>query len=101
MLPFEQEAAPMKHVLVTGLSGLVGGAIRERLTKRYTLTALNRRDVPGVRTIQADIADLDAIRPAFVGQDVVVHLAGYRGYEWDDLLRTNIIGVYNVFEAGR
>ncbi|MFN0137480.1 MAG: NAD-dependent epimerase/dehydratase family protein [Phycisphaerae bacterium] len=91
----------MNNVLVTGLSGLVGSAIRERLAQRYTLTALNLRDVPGVRTIQADIADLDAIRPAFVGQDVVVHLAGYRGYEWNDLLRTNIVGVYNVFEAAR
>lgn len=91
----------MTNVLVTGFSGMIGTAIRERLESRYTLTALNRRDVPGVRTIQADIADLEAIRPAFVGQDVVLHLAGYRGYEWHDLLRTNIIGLYNVFEAAR
>ena len=39
------------------------------------LSALNRRPVPGVECHQADIADLDAIRPAFEGIDVVVHLA--------------------------
>lgn len=89
------------RVLVTGMSGLIGSAVRERLAGRYELSALNRRPVAGVRTLQADIADLDAIRPAFHGQDVVVHLAGYRGYDWNDLLRTNVIGTYNAFEASR
>lgn len=88
-------------ILVTGMSGLIGGAVRSRLEGRYDLTALNRREVPGIPTTQADIADLEAIRPAFVGRDVVVHLAGYRGYEWHDLLHANIIGLYNVFEASR
>jgi nucleoside-diphosphate-sugar epimerase len=90
-----------QRVLITGMSGLLGGALRTRLENRYDLTALNRRLVPGIRTHQADIADLESIRPAFQGQDTVVHLAGYRGYEWNDLLRTNIIGLYNVFEASR
>lgn len=91
----------MSNVLVTGMSGLLGEAVRERLEGRYRLSALNRRQVPGVQTLQADIADLESIRPAFAGQETVVHLAAYRGYEWNDLLRTNIIGLYNVFEASR
>jgi len=91
----------MSNVLVTGMSGLLGGAVRARLEGRYKLGALNRRLVPGVKTLQADIADLESIRPAFEGQEIVVHLAGYRGYEWNDLLRTNIVGLYNVFEASR
>lgn len=89
------------NVLITGMSGLIGGAVRARLEGRYALTALNRRPVEGVTTFQADIADLDAIRPAFHGQHTVVHLAGYRGYEWKDLLGANIVGLYNVFEASR
>lgn len=89
------------NVLVTGMSGLLGGAVREQLQVRYNISALNRSAVPGVTTLRADIADLDSIRPAFEGQECVVHLAGYRGYEWKDLLQTNIVGLYNVLEASR
>jgi nucleoside-diphosphate-sugar epimerase len=93
----------MKKILVTGMSGLIGGAVQRRLEGRYELTALNRRDVPGVRTVQADIADLAAIDPAFAGQDVVVHLAAVVSGDagWDDVLHYNVIGAYNVFEAAR
>ena len=92
-----------KNILITGMSGLIGSAVRRRLEGRYHLTALNRREVTGVRCFRADITDLAAIRPAFTGQDVVVHLAaivsGSAG--WDDVLQHNIIGTYNVFEAAR
>jgi len=93
----------MTNVLVTGMSGLIGGAVQRRLAGRYALTALNRRDAPGVRTIQADIADFAAIQPAFVGQDVVVHLSAAVGtdLEWPTILQSNLIGTYNVFEAAR
>jgi nucleoside-diphosphate-sugar epimerase len=73
------------------------------LEGRYELTALNRRAVPGVRSFQADIADLDAIRPAFAGQDVVVHLSAVVSLDagWEEILQANIVGTYNVFEAAR
>lgn len=91
------------RILITGMSGLIGGVVRDHLQHKYELTALNRRDVPGVRCVQADISDLDAILPAFENQDVVVHMAaivsGSAG--WDDVLRYNIVGTYNVFEAAR
>lgn len=92
-----------ERILVTGMSGLIGGAVRERLEGRYDLTALNRSLVPGVRTVQADIADFDAIRPAFEGQETVVHLAASaRGRDpWERVRDPNLIGVYNVFEAAR
>ena len=64
-----------KKVLITGMSGLIGGLLKEHLLESggYELTALNRRSVEGITTVQADIADLDAIQPAFEGQEVVVH----------------------------
>ena len=62
-------------VLITGMSGLIGGALRRHLEGRYELTALNRGALSGVRCHRADIRDAAAIRPAFEGQDVVVHLA--------------------------
>lgn len=95
--------SPVMRVLVTGMSGLIGGAVRARLEGRYTLSALNRGRVEGVPCHQADISDLAAIRPAFDGIDVVVHLAAIArgGVPWDDVLRYNVIGTYNVFEAAR
>ena len=92
-----------ERILVTGMSGLIGGAVRKRLEGRYHLTALNRSRVPGVPTVQADIADFDAIRPAFEGQHTVVHLAASARSSdtWEQLRGPNLIGVYNVFEAAR
>jgi nucleoside-diphosphate-sugar epimerase len=94
----------MKKVLVTGMSGLIGGLLREHLEglEGYELSALNRSEVEGVTTHRADISDLDAIKNAFVGVDVVVHLAAYLGDDdFYNQLPVNIIGAYNVFEAAR
>jgi nucleoside-diphosphate-sugar epimerase len=90
-------------VLVTGMSGLIGAAVRRRLEGRFDLRALNRSPVEGVPWHRADITDLDAIRPAFAGVDVVVHLAAVAraNAPWEDVLKHNIIGSYNVFEAAR
>ena len=96
----------MRRVLVTGMSGLIGAAVRRRLEGRWALRALNRRAVTGVETHQADIGDLEAILPAFRDVDAVVHLAanvanleGTPG--WEAVLRDNVIGTYHVFEAAR
>lgn len=93
-----------RKVLVTGLSGLIGGLLRDRLLADggYEVTALNRSEVEGVRTVQADISDLDAIREAFAGQDAVVHLSAVlTNAEWDRMVAVNINGTYNVLEASR
>lgn len=91
-----------KSVLVTGLSGVIGTGIRPYLEGKYELSALNRREMPGVPCHRADIGDLEAIKPAFEGKDVVVHLVASLGsIPWEDTLHTNLIGCYNVFEASR
>lgn len=92
---------PGKRVLITGMSGLIGSAVRRALEGRHELTALNRRPVPGVPCFQADITDFNAILPAFEEQDVVVHLAAYLKPDWEGLHTVNIVGTYNVFEAAR
>ena len=85
------------------MSGLIGGAVRKRLEGRYELTALNRSHIPAMMTVRADIADFDAIRPAFEGQHSVVHLAASArgGDPWEDVRDPNVIGTHNVFEAAR
>ena len=91
-------------VLVTGLGGVIGSAVRAHLGGRYELRGLGRRRGPsGVPWHVADIADLDAIAPAFTGVGAVVHLAAVVGgkAELDAYVRGNIVGTYNVFEAAR
>lgn len=92
----------MKRVLITGGTGTIGRALREHLAEGYDLTFLDRR--PAEFPVQvADIADLDAIAPIFAGMDAVVHLAASVSVSspWDDVLRDNLIGTYNVYEAAR
>ncbi len=93
----------MRRVLVTGMSGLIGGAVRRRLEGRVALRALNRRVVEGVETHRADIADLEAIAPAFRDVDAVVHLAAYveANAPIAVIAGDNVVGTYNVFEAAR
>lgn len=92
----------MKTVLITGAEGNIGTRLRQNLAELYELRALTREpaDFP---SHAADIADLDAILPAFAGIDAVVHLAASPAVEtpWPDILHNNLIGTYNVFEAAR
>ena len=102
-----------RRVLVTGLGGAVGAGVRPALEERYELAALSRGGVEGIppgRNFRGDIADLDAIAPAFEGVDSVVHLAAYGAVNsphsmvdapWEEIARNNIVGTRNVFEAAR
>ena len=91
------------RILVTGMSGLIGGALRKRLEGRYALRALNRRELAGVECHRADIVDLDQIQPAFREVEIVVHLAAAAGgsVPWERIHRDNLVGTYHVFEAAR
>lgn len=98
--------ANKKRVLVTGLSGVVGSAIREQLESRYELSSLSRYGADGLpaqRNFKGNINDLDSILPAFEGQDVVVHLAADRSAkaDWSSALKNNFVGTYNIYEAAR
>ena len=102
-----------RRVLVTGLGGAVGAAVRPALEARYEVAALSRGGVAGLppeRNFVADVAALEEIAPAFEGVDTVVHLAAYGGVNsplgmwkatWEEILRNNITGARNVFEASR
>jgi nucleoside-diphosphate-sugar epimerase len=93
----------MARVLVTGLSGLIGGVLRRHLAGVHELHALSRRPVPGLPGLQADVTDLAAILPVFTGMEVIVHLAAAVGDSapLEAVVQTNLVGTYNVFEAAR
>lgn len=93
----------MKSVLITGAEGNIGTRLRQNLAGQYDLRALTRAPVAGLASTAADIADLEAILPAFEGVAAVVHLAASPDVDtpWADVLHNNIEGTYNVFEASR
>ena len=91
------------RVLVTGAAGQIGGIVRDRLGFRYELTGLDRVDCGWPSSHVADLSDFDAIRPAFEGAQVVVHLGADPSPQasWDSVLSNNIVGTRNVYEAAR
>ncbi|WP_266082652.1 NAD-dependent epimerase/dehydratase family protein [Haladaptatus caseinilyticus] len=92
-----------QNVLVTGPFGEAGEAILTNLFEKdqYEFTFLDRSDHPEYETYVADIADYDAIRPAFEDQDTVIHLAAQSdaGADFEGIVDPNIIGTYNVLKA--
>jgi nucleoside-diphosphate-sugar epimerase len=99
-------------LLVTGLNGVVGRALRPALEERYEISALSRSGVdwlPAERVFKADIADMQSLYPAIKGIDVVLNLAADGGQSsaegmnagWDSMLRNNIVGTYNVLEVAK
>lgn len=108
-----------KKVLVTGVYGLIAGAVYNHLCAQpetYEVYGLARRrhpsvrvsddwalDIPEERYFQSDLSCLDDVVRAVQGMDVVVHMAAEPSPEagWERILASNIIGSYNLFEACR
>lgn len=88
-------------ILITGMSGLIGQGLKRSLEVDHELTAFNRSEVSGVRTVRADLSDYEALLRAVDGQDIIVHLAAKAGenYTWEELRDTNVEGTRHVFEA--
>ena len=95
---------PQAKVLITGAAGRIGSFLTHHLAHRYEFVLTDivpPTDLRGHHFVEADIADVEAMRAACQGIDTVVHLAADPNMEasWDNLLPRNIIGLYNVFQA--
>lgn len=90
-------------VLITGASGLIGRITIANLSDNYEFSALNRRPVSGIPCLQADINDAEAIKPAFQGVDMVLHLSANTTdvFDWADTMATTVMGTLNVFQAAQ
>lgn len=96
----------MKKLVLTGAAGRLGSYLREPLTRMCDhLVSTDIIDdigklYEGETYTQADLTDLAAMEAVLDGADMVVHF-GAIGDEapWDDILQSNIIGAYNVWEA--
>ncbi|SDP41163.1 Nucleoside-diphosphate-sugar epimerase [Nakamurella panacisegetis] len=93
------------RILVTGAGGLMGAATARALAARGDdVTVLQRRPAGlDVREIRGDIGDVDVVRQAVRGQDVVVHAAAKVDVfgPWEQFRRTNVEGTRNVLDACR
>lgn len=93
-----------RTVLLTGAAGGVGTLMRELLPAYgYELRLLDLVPVDGApEGVTADLTDAAALREAVRGVDAVVHLAGISlESSFDNILRANIEGTYNLYEAAR
>jgi uronate dehydrogenase len=96
----------LKRIVLTGAAGRLASYLREPLTKMADeLVSSDLTDDigklhPGESYVQADLSDYDAVHKALEGADMVVHFGGIPDEApFNDILQSNIIGCYNVWEA--
>ena len=96
----------MKKLVLTGAAGRLGSYLREPLTRMCDelvstdIVVYIGKLYEGESYVQADLTDLAAMEAIVKDATMVVHF-GAIGDEapWDDILQSNIIGAYNVWEA--
>ncbi|WP_329199788.1 NAD-dependent epimerase/dehydratase family protein [Streptomyces sp. NBC_01435] len=93
-----------RTVLLTGAAGGLGTLMRGLLPAYgYELRLFDAVPVEGEPdAITADLGDRAALREAVRGVDAIMHLAGISlEASFDKILRANIEGTYNLYEAAR
>src|SRR5690349_20271744 len=96
-----------QRLLMTGAAGGLGRQLRPRLKAWCeTLRLTDREDLgtaaPGEELRIAALEDRPAMRRLLEGVDAVVHLGGVSiEGPFDPILQSNIVGVYNLYEAAR
>lgn len=96
-----------ERILLTGAAGKLGRHLRQTLkplarSMRLTDLAAMEPARDGEEVQQADLSDEAAVFAAMNEVDAVVHLGGIiREAPFPDILRSNIVGGYNVWEGAR
>lgn len=97
----------LNRILVTGAAGGVGKAIRphlSRLAHKVRLSDVADLGDAGAHEeiVSCDLADAQAVNDLVAGCDGIVHLGGVSVEKpWNSILQSNIVGVYNLYEAAR
>ena len=97
----------MLKVLILGATGRVGPGFIEEYKKKYSksyklIIGIHKHSTEsGFEERQVDLTDINGLKKAFSGVDVIVNLAGQSDplAKFEDLIEPNIIGARNVFEA--
>lgn len=91
-------------ILVTGAAGRIGMVLVEGLKARHSIRGFDRSPMPQLDDhIVGENTDQSALCKAAEGVDAIIHLSGNPSgaASWDDILQSNIVGTYNLFEAAR
>jgi uronate dehydrogenase len=94
----------MKTLLITGAAGDVGTHLRRELAGQYALRLSDIKPIkklaPGEKSMPGDVARLTDMLRVTKGVDAIMHLGGFAVEgPWSEILRANIVGCYNLFEA--
>src|ERR1700759_1880039 len=97
----------MQRILMTGAAGGIGSPLGKRLPPSYPDLLFGDIKSPAdlgntERFMKADLSDPTQVEAICEGVDGILHFGGYSVEgPWDDILQSNIIGCYNLFEAAR
>jgi uronate dehydrogenase len=93
----------MKRLLITGAAGSVASMVREGIRGvADEVRLVDLRSIEGEEVMVGDLTDLAFARRAIAGCDACVDLAAIPvEAPFDQILRTNILGAWTVFEAAR
>jgi uronate dehydrogenase len=95
----------MKKLVLTGAAGALGSKLRaplaamcDQLVSNDLVDGLD--DLAANETyVQADVSDLAAMEALTKDADMIVHFGAIADEApWDDILQSNIIGAYNIWE---
>lgn len=98
---------PFERLLLTGAHGNLGKVLRPRLAELATvLRVADLHDCgpagSGEEVVTCDLADAGAVDAMVAGCDAIVHLGGISTEDsFQRIVRTNIEGSFNVYEAAR
>lgn len=94
-------------VLVTGAGGFIGKSLARALAERGDEVVAVQRSAPeglpaGVRIVRADVTDMESLKDAGAGCEMVYHLAAEITFDprrGDELMKANAAGVENILKA--
>ena len=98
-----------KKVLMLGATGRIGPGLIEEYLKSYkkdyeVILGIHKKGKTyGLKAVKSDLSNIKKLKSIMKGIHTVVHLAANSNpsAEFSEILKPNIIGAYNVFEAAR
>lgn len=93
-------------ILITGAQGRIGRILTRSLADSFDVYGLDVVEGQTEKQYRADVSDYKGLNQVFVkigNIKYVIHLAADPGVnaEWESVLKNNIIGTRNVYEAAR
>lgn len=96
-----------KPLLLTGAAGILGQWLRPKLLEKHKILRSSDIKDPGPalkgeQVVVADLGDRAAVDKLVEGTKAIVHFGGISVENtFDNILHSNILGTYNVYDAAR